>query len=51
MVQKVSIPLRRLKRSIFLGAKVCPRAMRRGARASGFSETLNHVFNTILFRV
>ena len=58
----LNIPLRRLKRSIFLGQGPvqgpqeevqgpCARATIRGARASGFSKTLNHVFSTILLSV
>ena len=56
------IPLRRPKRSIFLGQGPvqgppeevqgpCARATKRGARASGFSKTLNQAFSTILLSV
>ena len=56
------LPLRRLKRSIFSwqvpvqGPREevqgpCARATKRGARASGFSKTLNQAFSTILLSV
>jgi hypothetical protein len=56
------IPLRRPKKSIFSGQGPvqgpreevqgpCARATKRGARASGFSKTLNQAFSTILLSV
>ena len=61
-LQTNRLPLRRPKRSSFLGARAsararrgmqgpCARATKQGARASEFPKTLNHVFSSILLRV